>query len=124
MAMREKVLYPSLQRPGVIEVVLLTQLVVLFPLFQFLPIWVTMICLGVISYRFLVKASNKDGVWNNEGAFVSLTVTPPIWETKSAYMLYVLSLALMLSVVRFFLNSPHSSMPSSRVPLRFTRGWP
>ena len=59
MAMREKVLYPSLQRPGVIEVVLLTQLVVLFPLFQFLPIWVTMICLGVISYRFLVKRWNK-----------------------------------------------------------------
>jgi signal transduction histidine kinase/ligand-binding sensor domain-containing protein len=32
-------------------------------------------------YVFRVKASNNDGVWNEEGAFVTLTVTPPIWET-------------------------------------------
>jgi signal transduction histidine kinase len=32
-------------------------------------------------YVFRVKGSNNDGVWNDEGAFVTLTVTPPIWET-------------------------------------------
>jgi signal transduction histidine kinase len=32
-------------------------------------------------YVFRVKGSNNDGVWNEEGAVVTLTVTPPIWET-------------------------------------------
>ena len=32
-------------------------------------------------YVFRVRGSNNDGVWNEEGAFVTLTVTPPIWET-------------------------------------------
>ena len=59
MKRRESLLYPSLERPGVVEIVLLTQLVVLFPLFQFLPPWVTAICLSCIGYRFYLKRFNK-----------------------------------------------------------------
>jgi ligand-binding sensor domain-containing protein/signal transduction histidine kinase len=32
-------------------------------------------------YVFRVKGSNNDGVWNDEGASVRITVTPPFWET-------------------------------------------
>lgn len=32
-------------------------------------------------YRFRVKASNSDGVWNETGAVVALTVAPFLWET-------------------------------------------
>jgi signal transduction histidine kinase/ligand-binding sensor domain-containing protein len=32
-------------------------------------------------YVFRVRGSNNDGVWNEEGAAVTLTVTPPFWET-------------------------------------------
>jgi len=32
-------------------------------------------------YVFRVKGSNNDGVWNEEGAAVSLKVTPPFWDT-------------------------------------------
>jgi two-component system, sensor histidine kinase ChiS len=32
-------------------------------------------------YAFRVKASNNDGVWNENGAAVQLTITPPFWET-------------------------------------------
>ncbi len=32
-------------------------------------------------YIFRVKGSNSDGVWNEEGSAVRITVTPPIWET-------------------------------------------
>ena len=32
-------------------------------------------------YVFRVKGSNSDGVWNEEGIAVRITVTPPIWET-------------------------------------------
>ncbi|MEL0068610.1 MAG: DUF3488 and transglutaminase-like domain-containing protein, partial [Gammaproteobacteria bacterium] len=59
MKQRETMLYPTLERPGVVEIVLLTQLVVLFPLFQFLPPWVTAICLACIGYRFYLKRFNK-----------------------------------------------------------------
>jgi ligand-binding sensor domain-containing protein/signal transduction histidine kinase/DNA-binding response OmpR family regulator len=32
-------------------------------------------------YVFRVKASNNDGVWNDTGAMVKVTVTPPFWES-------------------------------------------
>ena len=32
-------------------------------------------------YVFRVKGSNSDGVWNEEGATVRITITPPPWET-------------------------------------------
>jgi ligand-binding sensor domain-containing protein/signal transduction histidine kinase len=32
-------------------------------------------------YVFRVKGSNSDGVWNEEGSAVRITVTPPVWET-------------------------------------------
>ena len=33
------------------------------------------------SYTFRVKASNNDGVWNEEGAILAITVKPPFWKT-------------------------------------------
>jgi len=41
-------------------------------------------------YTFRVIASNNDGVWNGEGAAVSVTMIPPPWKTWWAYCLYVL----------------------------------
>ena len=32
-------------------------------------------------YRFQVKGSNSDGIWNEEGASLAVTVTPPFWAT-------------------------------------------
>ncbi|MGB6422851.1 MAG: two-component regulator propeller domain-containing protein, partial [Anaerolineales bacterium] len=32
-------------------------------------------------YIFRVIASNNDGIWNEEGASINITVTPPWWET-------------------------------------------
>ena len=33
------------------------------------------------TYTFRVKGSNDDGVWNEQGATLALTVTPPFWQT-------------------------------------------
>ncbi|MGD9361593.1 MAG: two-component regulator propeller domain-containing protein, partial [Desulfobacterales bacterium] len=33
-------------------------------------------------YVFRVIASNNDGVWNEEGASIMITITPPWWETN------------------------------------------
>ncbi len=32
-------------------------------------------------YEFFVKASNNDGLWNETGTSVKITVTPPFWKT-------------------------------------------
>ncbi|HXB07473.1 MAG TPA: two-component regulator propeller domain-containing protein [Puia sp.] len=32
-------------------------------------------------YTFRVRASNNDGVWNEEGAMVRVIITPPFWRT-------------------------------------------
>lgn len=42
------------------------------------------------AYTFRVKASNHDGVWNEEGAALRIVVAPPPWRTWWAYALYVL----------------------------------
>lgn len=41
-------------------------------------------------YVFRVKASNNDGVWNNEGVSIKIKVLPPFWRTYYAYVLYLL----------------------------------
>ncbi len=47
-------------------------------------------------YIFRVKASNADGVWNNEGASISITILPPWWRTWLAYAMYGLIFLLLL----------------------------
>ena len=52
-------------------------------------------------YTFRVRGSNNDGVWNEEGAALALTVAPPSWRTWWAYLGYVLAaLALVAAVAR------------------------
>ena len=33
------------------------------------------------NYTFIVKASNSDGIWNNNGAMVRIIITPPFYRT-------------------------------------------
>ncbi len=40
------------------------------------------------SYVFRVKAANSDGVWNEQGSSLKITVLPPPWTTWWAYALY------------------------------------
>jgi len=40
-------------------------------------------------YVFRVKGSNNDGLWNEEGASITIIITPPWWKTNLAYTLYV-----------------------------------
>lgn len=43
-------------------------------------------------YLFRVKASNNDGVWNEEGRTLAIIVQPPLWRTWYAYLFYILVL--------------------------------
>ncbi|WP_445381553.1 ATP-binding protein [Robiginitalea sp. IMCC43444] len=42
------------------------------------------------TYTFRVKGSNADGVWNEEGAQLQITINPPWWQTWWAYGAYFL----------------------------------
>jgi PAS domain S-box-containing protein len=52
------------------------------------------------SYTFQVRGSNNDGVWNEEGASVALTILPPWWRSWWSYLVYVLILGGLLLAVR------------------------
>ncbi|MDP4276323.1 MAG: two-component regulator propeller domain-containing protein [Bacteroidota bacterium] len=54
------------------------------------------------TYLFKVKASNNDGVWNNEGRTLKINILPPFYKTFWAYLLYVV---LVLSVIGFIIKS-------------------
>ena len=47
-------------------------------------------------YVFRVRGSNSDGVWNEAGTAVALTITPPFWQT---WWFISLSLAAMAALV-------------------------
>jgi len=49
-------------------------------------------------YTFRVISNNRDGVWNEKGLAIKLTILPPLWKTWWAYTLYA---ALILSSLYF-----------------------
>jgi serine phosphatase RsbU (regulator of sigma subunit) len=53
-------------------------------------------------YTFRVRAANSDGVWNEEGASIRLSILPPWWQTWWAYALFVVVALLGFLVVHAF----------------------
>ena len=49
-------------------------------------------------YIFHVKACNNDGVWNDEGISIYITITPPFWRTWWFTGLSAFSIALIIFV--------------------------
>ncbi|MBN1413719.1 MAG: response regulator [Bacteroidales bacterium] len=54
-------------------------------------------------YMFRVIASNNDGYWNESGASIKITVLPPFWKTKAAFLIYFIAIALLLLLLRFII---------------------
>jgi hypothetical protein len=50
--------------------------------------------------RFRVKAANKDGVWNEEGVALDITVVPPYWHT--VWFRSAIGLAAVLLMVSIY----------------------
>jgi signal transduction histidine kinase/ligand-binding sensor domain-containing protein/DNA-binding response OmpR family regulator len=51
-------------------------------------------------YIFRVKGSNNDGVWNEEGTSLRLTIFPPWWSTWWSYFLYGFVIIGVLYLIR------------------------
>jgi signal transduction histidine kinase/ligand-binding sensor domain-containing protein len=57
------------------------------------------------TYRFHVKGSNNDGVWNETGTTLEIIITPPWWKTKTAWIGFGVSIiCLFLSIYFYRLN--------------------
>jgi signal transduction histidine kinase/ligand-binding sensor domain-containing protein len=54
------------------------------------------------TYTFRVKGSNADGVWNEVGDFITITIKPPLWLTTGAFILYgLLFIAAVVAANRY-----------------------
>jgi signal transduction histidine kinase/DNA-binding response OmpR family regulator len=51
-------------------------------------------------YIFRVRGSNSDGVWNEQGTSIEITILPPWWRTWWAYSLYAGFIGLTLYGLR------------------------
>ncbi|MGV3588916.1 MAG: hybrid sensor histidine kinase/response regulator transcription factor [Adhaeribacter sp.] len=52
------------------------------------------------TYVLRVKAANNDGLWNEEGIQLKITILPPFWQTKPAIAAYVCLALLLLWLAR------------------------
>jgi signal transduction histidine kinase/DNA-binding response OmpR family regulator len=52
-------------------------------------------------YTFKVKASNNDGLWNENGTMLTINILPPFWKTQWAY---TTSLILLILSIYFCVN--------------------
>ncbi|HET9053357.1 MAG TPA: two-component regulator propeller domain-containing protein, partial [Cyclobacteriaceae bacterium] len=51
-------------------------------------------------YTFHVKASNNDGIWNQEGIKLTIRILPPFWATRWAIACYIIIFAVALYASR------------------------
>jgi len=51
-------------------------------------------------YTFMVKASNNDGIWNEDAEELKIVITPPWWETIP-FRIFVVAFILSLIVIIF-----------------------
>jgi diguanylate cyclase (GGDEF)-like protein len=57
-------------------------------------------------YTFRVRASNSDGVWNDQGLSVEIVMPPPFWQTRLFKLaLFLLGVTIILLAVRARINS-------------------
>src|SRR5690606_29143249 len=53
------------------------------------------------NYVFKVKASNNDGLWNENEKSIDIIVHPPFWLTPIAYVFYFLTVIGSLLFIRY-----------------------
>lgn len=51
-------------------------------------------------YVFRVKAANSDGLWNEEGTSIAISISSPPWRTWWAYLSYALIFLVLVYIIR------------------------
>lgn len=73
------------------------------------------------TYTFKVKASNNDGVWNEQGTSIIIKVLPPFWETwwfRSILGLLILGVAYVIYKYRVTHIEQQNSLLEKQVEMR------
>ena len=53
------------------------------------------------TYTFKVKASNNDGIWNEEGSELTVMITPPFWKTLGFKIASILLLLMSIGLIYY-----------------------
>lgn len=56
------------------------------------------------NYVFRVRASNNDGLWNDEGRSLPIRIRTPFWQTWYAYLIYMLVAGSICYVIWYYLH--------------------
>ncbi|MFC1852062.1 two-component regulator propeller domain-containing protein [candidate division CSSED10-310 bacterium] len=84
--------------------------------------YITYTNLDAGEYVFRVKGSNNDGLWNEEGTALKLTIAPPPWKTWWAYSLYVLlGLGIIAGYVHYNNKAQARALEQHRLELEQER---
>lgn len=60
------------------------------------------------TYKFIVKGSNNDGVWNEKGTTLDIIILPPLWKTWWAYLSYMIVIIILIAfIIRYFIEKKH-----------------
>ncbi|MCF8381815.1 MAG: PAS domain S-box protein [Bacteroidales bacterium] len=51
------------------------------------------------NYTLMIRASNNDGIWNENPATLQITIKPPWWASNLAYIAYVILLLLLIVLI-------------------------
>jgi signal transduction histidine kinase/ligand-binding sensor domain-containing protein/DNA-binding response OmpR family regulator len=70
-------------------------------------------------YRFMVKASNSDGLWSTEPTVLILTIKPPFWQTNWFRLVAVLALAFsVMAYIRYRTRFLHEQKRKLEIQVR------
>ena len=64
-------------------------------------------------YNFRVKASNNDGIWNENGKSIRIIIHPPYWHT--IWFRIIIVLALIMSITTFHIRRVNNEKARSRL---------
>ncbi len=52
-------------------------------------------------YIFKVRGTNSDGLWMTEPAVLQITILPPVWRTKAAFLIYLGLVLFLIWLIRY-----------------------
>lgn len=55
------------------------------------------------NYIFRVRATNQDGIWNNNTTEIRIRVLPPWWKSWYAYLIYTMLILSLLTFLRYLI---------------------
>ena len=66
------------------------------------------------TYTFRVKGSNNDGIWNDKGASITISIDPPFWQTA---WFRVLMLLVIIQALYWFYRYKMSAVERQKIEL-------